>query len=410
MSDALEPAVSTPIAAAQTLILAPNGDRGSRLHRPPRISLQPAAALVERPLLLRAPTTTRRTGDPDIHLRAFDSSLADVERRSWGSTGPFPRTGGREHGARISRCPRRSPRTRERRALHRLAGRERSERGADRGADVRSLGRRGLRAGDGERAQHRRVERERARRGDGPGLDRRVGRHHADQDARHLHQRHTERRRDPGERRQPHRDAGSPRRRRARRRARGDHVGRSRDGARGRRVRAALRREPRRRSPTIRRPAINDVVTAGDQITPTIAGSSAAGGRSSPHGSTHRPGDVRARVLGGTNGFLFNPIDGQATEFKASLAANVNRANPMVAVGGAGSLGRHRLGRRRVDLRAPISDLDGITTKQTSVATEQESARTSCETKRCPGGARRRTSCALTTPDAGSAQGSRGPL
>jgi hypothetical protein len=45
---------------------------------------------------------------------------------------------------------------------------------------------------------------------------------------------------------------------------------------------------------------------------------------------------VYARFLDGKGGFLFNPVDGQASEFQASRAESSGRANPTVAVGGAG--------------------------------------------------------------------------
>ena len=82
--------------------------------------------------------------------------------------------------------------------------------------------------------------------------------------------------------------------------------------------------------------AINDVVSAGDQVTPTIAGASAAGGSFVAAWIDSASGDVRGAVLGGTSGYLFNPVDGLATEFKASIAPGVTRGNPAVAIGGAG--------------------------------------------------------------------------
>lgn len=44
---------------------------------------------------------------------------------------------------------------------------------------------------------------------------------------------------------------------------------------------------------------------------------------------------VHARFLDGTGGFLFNPVDGQSSEFQASRADSSGRANVTVAVGGA---------------------------------------------------------------------------
>ena len=45
---------------------------------------------------------------------------------------------------------------------------------------------------------------------------------------------------------------------------------------------------------------------------------------------------VYGRFLDGKGGFLFNPVDGQASEFQASRFDAAGRANPTVAVGGAG--------------------------------------------------------------------------
>ncbi|MEO8877886.1 MAG: hypothetical protein ABI461_19990, partial [Polyangiaceae bacterium] len=47
-------------------------------------------------------------------------------------------------------------------------------------------------------------------------------------------------------------------------------------------------------------------------------------------------GDIRARLIGGASGFLFNNVDGQSDEFKASAEDGRQRANPTAAVGGAG--------------------------------------------------------------------------
>ncbi len=47
-------------------------------------------------------------------------------------------------------------------------------------------------------------------------------------------------------------------------------------------------------------------------------------------------GQVRGRAIGGSSGFLFNPIDGQTDEFQASIANGATRENPTVAIGGAG--------------------------------------------------------------------------
>ncbi|MBX3186869.1 MAG: hypothetical protein KF819_07640 [Labilithrix sp.] len=82
--------------------------------------------------------------------------------------------------------------------------------------------------------------------------------------------------------------------------------------------------------------AINDVVKDGDQITPAIAPAPAGGGAYVAVWLDAGTSDVRGRMLGGTSGFLFNNENGQSTEFKASRAAGRTRANPSVAVGGAG--------------------------------------------------------------------------
>ncbi len=47
-------------------------------------------------------------------------------------------------------------------------------------------------------------------------------------------------------------------------------------------------------------------------------------------------GHVRARYLDGTNGFLFNAVNGQSTDFQASIEDGHQRTNPAVVVGGAG--------------------------------------------------------------------------
>jgi hypothetical protein len=81
---------------------------------------------------------------------------------------------------------------------------------------------------------------------------------------------------------------------------------------------------------------VNDLVKDGDQSAPAIASMSAAGGSYVVAWSDASSGHVRARLLGGSSGFLFNNVDGQPTEFQASLAEGRVRANPAVAVGGAG--------------------------------------------------------------------------
>ncbi|MGO8995056.1 MAG: hypothetical protein ACLQVI_17210 [Polyangiaceae bacterium] len=82
--------------------------------------------------------------------------------------------------------------------------------------------------------------------------------------------------------------------------------------------------------------AINNVVTAGDQVTPTVAGASAAGGAFVAAWVDVASGQVRGRILQGTTGFDSNPIDGTTNEFLASIATGQQRENPAVAVGGSG--------------------------------------------------------------------------
>ncbi|MDB4941910.1 MAG: putative hemagglutinin/hemolysin-related protein [Labilithrix sp.] len=78
---------------------------------------------------------------------------------------------------------------------------------------------------------------------------------------------------------------------------------------------------------------INDVVKDGDQTTPSIASTSAAGGSYVAVWLDAASGNVNARMLGGTTGFLFNNVNGQSSEFTASRTAR-KRKNPVVAAGG----------------------------------------------------------------------------
>ncbi len=82
--------------------------------------------------------------------------------------------------------------------------------------------------------------------------------------------------------------------------------------------------------------ALNNLVTQGDQVTPTIAATAAQGGSYVAAWIDSPSGQVRGRAIGGATGFLFNPIDGQTDEFQASIAAGVTRENPTVAIGGSG--------------------------------------------------------------------------
>jgi hypothetical protein len=81
---------------------------------------------------------------------------------------------------------------------------------------------------------------------------------------------------------------------------------------------------------------VNDVVTAGEQTQPAIAATPAAGGSYVVAWLDADTGHVRARFLGGSSGFLFNNVDGQATEFQASREDGRTRAQPVVASGGSG--------------------------------------------------------------------------
>ncbi|HEX7601584.1 MAG TPA: hypothetical protein VF316_08265 [Polyangiaceae bacterium] len=76
---------------------------------------------------------------------------------------------------------------------------------------------------------------------------------------------------------------------------------------------------------------INDV-TLGAQATPAIAaGSNFFVAAWVDTASGH----VRARLLDGTNGFLFNSVNGQSSDFQASVIDGHTRTSPAVVVGGA---------------------------------------------------------------------------
>ena len=83
--------------------------------------------------------------------------------------------------------------------------------------------------------------------------------------------------------------------------------------------------------------AINDVVKDGDQTTPSIAGTPAAGGSYVVVWLDTVSNNIQGRMLGGSAGFLFNNVNGQSTEFQASrpVAETRVRANPTVAAGGS---------------------------------------------------------------------------
>jgi len=80
---------------------------------------------------------------------------------------------------------------------------------------------------------------------------------------------------------------------------------------------------------------INDVLTAGDQTTPSIAATPAADGSYVIAWLDKGGNHVHARMAGGTSGFLFNNVNGQATEFQASRTEGRTRANPVVVAGGS---------------------------------------------------------------------------
>jgi hypothetical protein len=81
---------------------------------------------------------------------------------------------------------------------------------------------------------------------------------------------------------------------------------------------------------------VNGLVTSGDQHGPVVASIPSGDGAYAVAWLDGASGDVRAAFLGGTSSFLFNPVDGQPTEFVASSAPGRLRSNPAIAVGGAG--------------------------------------------------------------------------
>jgi len=82
--------------------------------------------------------------------------------------------------------------------------------------------------------------------------------------------------------------------------------------------------------------AVNDVVKDGEQVTPSIASTTAAGGSYVVAWLDASTSHVRGRMLGGSAGFLFNNVNGQSTEFQVSRTEGRTRANPAVASGGSG--------------------------------------------------------------------------
>jgi hypothetical protein len=81
---------------------------------------------------------------------------------------------------------------------------------------------------------------------------------------------------------------------------------------------------------------VTDVVTEGKQSAPAIGATTAAGGSYVVAWADEASGHVRARMLGGLAGFLFNNVDGQSSEFQASRADGRTRVTPVVASGGSG--------------------------------------------------------------------------
>ncbi|MEO6574776.1 MAG: hypothetical protein ABIP89_13105 [Polyangiaceae bacterium] len=82
---------------------------------------------------------------------------------------------------------------------------------------------------------------------------------------------------------------------------------------------------------------LNNVVVDGDQNSPVIAASTAVGGSFVVAWTDGASGHIRARLLGGDSGFLFNNVDAQNGEFQASVDDGRTRANPTAVVGGAGA-------------------------------------------------------------------------
>jgi hypothetical protein len=82
---------------------------------------------------------------------------------------------------------------------------------------------------------------------------------------------------------------------------------------------------------------INDAGSMGQPChSPTIGAGSGADAFYAVAWVNGTNNHVYGRFLDGKGGFLFNPVDGQASEFQASRADSSARANPTVAVGGAG--------------------------------------------------------------------------
>ncbi len=81
--------------------------------------------------------------------------------------------------------------------------------------------------------------------------------------------------------------------------------------------------------------AANDVVSTGDQVAPAIASMSALKGAYALAWLDATSGNVRARLLGGSSGYLFNNVDGSSSEFAVSKGTGHTRKTPTVVVGGS---------------------------------------------------------------------------
>lgn len=82
---------------------------------------------------------------------------------------------------------------------------------------------------------------------------------------------------------------------------------------------------------------LNNLVVDGDQTQPTIAAlPGAAGGAYVVAWRDARSGHIRARLLGGSTGFLQNNVDATTDEFQASRVDAHDRHSPAAIAGGSG--------------------------------------------------------------------------
>lgn len=81
---------------------------------------------------------------------------------------------------------------------------------------------------------------------------------------------------------------------------------------------------------------INDVVVDGNQTQAAIGATTAVGGSFVVAWVDEGTGHVHARNLGGSAGFLFNNVNGQASEYVASRNDGRTRKSPAVVSGGSG--------------------------------------------------------------------------